>query len=256
MKPWYAGLLAILLVAGVFGYAAPGQVAQPSTTTSAAPAAGAAARIWLGTLDAGGAKLRIQLRLETGGQCALDSLDQQAFGIPCSNVQMNGNTLTLDVPAVNGKFAGQLSADGQTITGTWTQGSPLPLVLMRQKTAVEGPQAKAPDPAIPPVSLNDLQSVLGRDLAAQLTSGQLAPETHAGVTVGVIEHGKRLVFCYGTAKPDSVFEIGSISKTFTATILAQMVEQRKVRLDEPVRELLPAGTVSKPESERRLHCSL
>jgi serine-type D-Ala-D-Ala carboxypeptidase/endopeptidase len=244
MKPRYAGLLAILLVSGAFGCAVPAQVTSPSTTASVSGATG----IWLGTLDAGGAKLRVQLRLETGGQCALDSLDQQAFGIPCGNVQMNGNTLTLDVPAVNGKFAGQLSADGQTITGTWTQGSPLPLVLMRQKTAVEGPQAKAPDPAMPPVSLNDLQSVLGRDLAAQLTSGQLAPETHAGVTVGVIEHGKRLVFCYGTAKPDSVFEIGSISKTFTATILAQMVEQRKVRLDEPVRELLPAGTVSKPES--------
>jgi serine-type D-Ala-D-Ala carboxypeptidase/endopeptidase len=248
MKTRHAGPLAILLAAGVLGCAAPAQVAQPS----AAGAAGVAAGIWLGTLDAGGAKLRIQLRLQAGGQqCALDSLDQQAFGIPCSNVQLSGNTLTLDVPAVNGKFAGQLSNDGQTINGTWTQGGALPLVLTRQKTAVEGPAAKppkAPDPAMPPVSLDGLQAVLKHDLDGQLTSGALAPETHAGVTIGVIEHGKRLVFCYGTAKPDSIFEIGSISKTFTATILAQMVEQGKVRLDEPVRELLPPGTVSKPES--------
>jgi len=248
MKKPCLRLLLILFATGSFACAAP---AQGTPASAAAPASGASG-IWLGTLDAGGTKLRIQLRLGNNGQeCALDSIDQKAFGIPCNNVQLTGDALTLDVPAVNGKFAGTLSADGQTITGTWTQGGALPLVLTRQKEAVTGPLAKPPkppDPAMPPVSVADLHSILDHDLAGQLSSGQLAPATHAGVTVGVIEHGKRLVFSYGTAKPDSVFEIGSISKTFTATILAQMVEQGKVRLDEPVRDLLPPGTVSKPES--------
>jgi serine-type D-Ala-D-Ala carboxypeptidase/endopeptidase len=244
MKSKQIRSLAILLAAGAIGWAARGQVA---TTPATAPSA--ASGIWLGTLDAGGAKLRIQLHLQTGGlDCVLDSIDQKAFGIPCGNVQVNGSSVSFDVPAVGGKFAGQLSADKATITGTWTQGGALPLVLTRQQTAVEGPKAKAPEAAMPPVSLADLQSVLNHDLAGALASGALAPETHAGVTIGVIAHGQRLIFCYGTAKPDSVFEIGSISKTFTATILAQMVEQGKVRLDEPVRELLPAGTVNKPDS--------
>lgn len=39
---------------------------------------------------------------------------------------------------------------------------------------------------------------------------------------------------------------GSITKTFTGLILAQMVAQKRARLDEPVRELLPQGTVAKP----------
>ena len=67
------------------------------------------------------------------------------------------------------------------------------------------------------------------------------------MAIGVWKHGERRVFTYGTAKPDSIFEIGSISKTFTGLILARMVEEGKVRLDEPVRELLPPGTVAKPQ---------
>jgi D-alanyl-D-alanine-carboxypeptidase/D-alanyl-D-alanine-endopeptidase len=43
--------------------------------------------------------------------------------------------------------------------------------------------------------------------------------------------------------PDTAFEIGSITKTFTATLLADMVGRGEVRLSQPVAELLPAGTV-------------
>ncbi len=41
---------------------------------------------------------------------------------------------------------------------------------------------------------------------------------------------------------DTVFEIGSITKTFTATLLALMVQDHTVNLDDPVASLLPAGT--------------
>ena len=56
----------------------------------------------------------------------------------------------------------------------------------------------------------------------------------------------RRVFTYGTAKPDSLFQIGSITKTFTGLMLAQMVVQGKVALDEPIRLLLPPDFVAKP----------
>ena len=99
------------------------------------------------------------------------------------------------------------------------------------------------------MAARDLQSVMDRDLRQQLTSGELAPGTGVGLAIGVLKHGERRVFTYGAAKPDSLFEIGSISKTFTGLILARMVAEGKVRLDEPVRELLPAGTVAKPAGE-------
>ncbi len=100
-----------------------------------------------------------------------------------------------------------------------------------------------------PVAARDIEAVMDRDLTQQLTSGELAPGTGAGLAIGVWKHGERRVFAYGAAKPESLFEIGSISKTFTGLILARMVEAGKVRLDEPVRELLPAGTVAKPPGE-------
>jgi len=225
-------------------------LAQPpagSAQTATSPADG----IWLGTL---GGRLRVQVHLKMGPagawSCALDSLDQGAAGIPCGHVQVSGDAVAFDVPDVQGKFSGTLSADGKTLTGTWTQGAPLPLVLERQTAAVATPKPPPTptDAAMAPVGVADLKPVLDRDLAIALKSGALAPETHGGVTIGVVQHGVERIFSYGTAKDDSVFEIGSITKTFTGLVLAQMVLQGKVRLDEPVRELLPPGTVAKPAS--------
>ena len=39
-------------------------------------------------------------------------------------------------------------------------------------------------------------------------------------------------------RPDSVFQIGSITKTFTTTMIMQLVEQGKLALDRPVRDYL------------------
>jgi CubicO group peptidase (beta-lactamase class C family) len=103
------------------------------------------------------------------------------------------------------------------------------------------------DPAVDPVDAASLEPMLRRELAgAHRPGGPLAQGTGAGLAIGVVKHGERRVYTFGTAKPDSIFEIGSISKTFTGLLLSQMAEEDKVRLDEPVRELMPQGTVAKP----------
>jgi serine-type D-Ala-D-Ala carboxypeptidase/endopeptidase len=110
---------------------------------------------------------------------------------------------------------------------------------------------KAPVPgmqsAMQPVSASDMQAVLTRDLEQQLKSGKLAPGAPFGMAVGVVRNGVRSVFTFGTAKSNSLFEIGSITKTFTGLVLAEMIEDGRVKADTPVRELLPDGTVQKPE---------
>jgi CubicO group peptidase (beta-lactamase class C family) len=172
------------------------------------------------------------------------------MGIPCEGIVASPMSLSLEVAAVHGSLKGDVSADGNTVTATWKQGGgPLAIVLTRQASAIEAEATKiALDPAMDPVDVEKIQSVMDADLKAALASGELAPATEGGVTIGVFEHGVRKVFSYGAAKPDSIFEIGSVSKTFTGLILAQMVQQKKARLDEPVRALLPAGTVTPPAS--------
>lgn len=79
-----------------------------------------------------------------------------------------------------------------------------------------------------------------------------------GAAVGLIsEHGRQTAG-YGKiseknpAAPaaDTEFEIGSITKVFTGLVLAQMVEQHAVTLDEPVQKLL-GDSIRVPEGKDR-----
>lgn len=98
----------------------------------------------------------------------------------------------------------------------------------------------------PIVSAAMIGPLLTRDIDTALAQGGLGPRKSAGVVIGVVRDGMTRVFAFGTAKPDSIFEIGSITKTFTGLLLAQMIVQGKVTLTEPVRKLLPEGLVTAP----------
>jgi CubicO group peptidase (beta-lactamase class C family) len=204
---------------------------------------------WLGTLHTPSVVLRIQLtvRMEDGTLgCSLDSLDQGSFDIPCAIVRYADQNFSFDTPAVRGYWSGRLSDDARRLTGHWTQNEEFVLDFDRQATlqSQPAPPLDRYDPAIAPVDVAGMEAVLQRDLAPALKDGELAPATSAGVAIGIYRKGVRRVLAFGTAKPDSLFEIGSITKTFTALMLAQMVEQSQVRLDESIRGMLPSGTVA------------
>jgi CubicO group peptidase (beta-lactamase class C family) len=71
--------------------------------------------------------------------------------------------------------------------------------------------------------------------------------TAVGFVVGVVRDGQTLILGFGeTVKAsqtapdgDTLFEIGSISKVFTCSLLADMVERGLVKLDDPVQQYLP-----------------
>ena len=165
--------------------------------------------------------------------------------IPCTVISAT-NPIAIDVPAVQGKLSGSLAAN--TIDATWTQGSPLPITLDRQTAAAKPTPPPQPDAALPPADANPFRPSSTKISPPPSPPAHSHPPRTQASPSASFSHGQRSIFTYGTAKPDSVFEIGSITKTFTGLILAQMVEQKSVRLTDPVRELLPPGTVAEPAS--------
>jgi hypothetical protein len=91
---------------------------------------------WMGTLEAGGSQLHVVFHIfntEDGLMATLDSPDQGAKGIPVSKVTRDDASLKMEVKMVGGVFEGKIAKDLSAIEGTWTQGSPLPLVLKKVK---------------------------------------------------------------------------------------------------------------------------
>lgn len=90
---------------------------------------------WQGTLNTGMGELRLVLHITKAPDGALkatmDSVDQNANGIPVDSVVLKNSKLNLNVGAVHGTYEGTVSPDAQTISGTWTQNTPLPLDFKR-----------------------------------------------------------------------------------------------------------------------------
>ena len=203
---------------------------------------------------------QLVFRRDTNGReyCTLDQLDLYTMGEECSNVTLNGTAVSFAVPIGGLYWRGELVENGNRLVGNWSQSIlqagvsrelRFPSDFHRQAAlSAEKPRAHAAyDAALPAVGAAGLEKVLSQDIEAALKGNDLGPGTGAGLTVAVYAHGERRIFCFGEARPGSIYEIGSMTKTFTGLLLAQMFAQGKVKLDDPVRELLPVGTVAKPQ---------
>ena len=79
-----------------------------------------------------------------------------------------------------------------------------------------------------------------------------------GIVVGVIDAKGRRVVAYGSLEKgdkrpidgDTLFEIGSITKVFTALLLADMAHRGEVRLDDPISKYVPS-TAKIPQRDGR-----
>ncbi len=78
---------------------------------------------------------------------------------------------------------------------------------------------------------------------------RIAAGEYPAMVVAVVNGKKSHVYGFGkltngqAPDADTVFSIGSVTKTFTATLLAHAVQQNQLKLDEPVAKLLPGFTV-------------
>lgn len=117
-------------------------VAYPSLALPAFVAAQAAspesksiAGDWNGELNVQGTKLRLVLHIKKNSDGALaatlDSVDQNATGIPVSSVSQKGSDVKLELKGIGASYQGKLNPAGTEISGEWNQGGTLPLVFKR-----------------------------------------------------------------------------------------------------------------------------
>jgi len=139
MKKW----IWILAMAALSGVASFSQLSAQNITGT-----------WQGAIQppqGRGGGLRIVLKISTTDADKLTavmySIDQQSPAIPATTFTRNGSIVKMTVTPLNGTYEGKVSADGNSIEGTWTQGAPLPLNLVR---ATPETAWTIPEPPPPP----------------------------------------------------------------------------------------------------------
>lgn len=93
------------------------------------------------------------------------------------------------------------------------------------------------------LAATDLQTVVDASVKPLMQQQAIA-----GLAVGVVQDGKAHYFNYGVASTDArqpvsehtLFEIGSVSKTFTATLAGYAVASGQLKLSAPASHYLPA----------------
>lgn len=80
-------------------------------------------------------------------------------------------------------------------------------------------------------------------------TARIAAGEYPSMVVAVVDGDRSHIYGFGkldngkTPDADTLYQIGSITKTFTATLLADAVQKDEVKLDTPVAKLLPGFTI-------------
>ena len=94
--------------------------------------------------------------------------------------------------------------------------------------------------AVSPSSASLLPTRVEQAITARIAAGE-----YPAMVVAVVDGDRGHVYGFGKLEngnapdADTLFQIGSVTKTFTATLLAEAVDGGELKLDTPVAELLP-----------------
>ena len=106
---------------------------------------------WQGTLQPpNGPALRIVMQISKDGQnlkAVMNSIDQPAPPFTAAAATFQNSVLKIAVPAIGGNYEGRMNSDGNSISGTWTQGAAMALNLTR---ATPQTAWAIPEPPPPP----------------------------------------------------------------------------------------------------------
>lgn len=182
-----------------------------------------------GTLQVGGPGLR--LRLVIGPTTAvLYSLDQGNVAIAASKVTRTSAGITIEFESIGARYEAAATAAG--LEGVFIQGTPMPLKLQRGAPPVQAdPFAGLIDGPLDQLGLARIKAALGTPAMGLAWRSKAGPAT-------ILVDGLRAVGSPQRVIPADHWHIGSITKSFTATLFARLAERGVVRWDTTIDAVL------------------
>lgn len=218
-------VLKLVMVAVMATFAA--LTAEPAQAQSAPDIVGT----WHGTAKTPAGDITLVLRAERGEDGTLSAKLENFSQSPgrltdISDITVSGGHLVFRIARINASYEGDWDGAAQQWKGTLTQGSAAAINFAKG--------------APPPWQLSSDSEI------RSLIAARNAPRAGQGIVVGVLAPDGQRFVAGGTGvgakvDRDTLFEIGSITKVFTALILADMVNKGVVALDDPAAKYLPAG---------------
>src|SRR5580700_6943362 len=112
-------------------------------------------------------------------------------------------------------------------------------------SAVDAPLAKPEDVGMSSVRLRRIHEAIERHVDAGEISGAVTLVARRGRTVHFEAHGLMDIESKRPMQKDAIFRIASMSKPITGVAVMMMLEEGKLRLNEPVSRFLPEFKNSK-----------
>ena len=189
----------------------------------------------------GGLEVDVDLRQKDGSwEGDISIPEQNATDLPLTKIKVDGADVAFTIDEVPGEptFTGKLSEDGNSLTGTFSQGGQeFPFSLQREAAET----APAPGQSWPELKA-DLE-----DLRKQWNL--------PGLAVAIVYQNK-IVFSEGfgyrdvekklPVTPQTLFAIGSSTKAFTTFALGLLVEEGVLSWNKTVRQYLPDFKLKDP----------
>jgi CubicO group peptidase (beta-lactamase class C family) len=205
---------------------------------------------WEGSIVLPTTALQIRVdfkRSEGAWQATIDIPQQGAQGLPLQSVHFEAPQIHFELQAGPGLAVFDGKLDGDKISGNFTQaGQSFPFSLQRGAAPAPAP---APASAVAPAAKPSLDGL--DDFVAQAMKDWKVP----GLAIAVVQGDKVILLKgYGfrdmekqlPVTPNTLFAIGSITKSFTVTTLGMEMDEGKVDWDKPVRDYLPTFKMYDP----------
>lgn len=195
--------------------------------------------IWSGNLNMNGIKLPLVVHITNNGDSLTSKMDSPAQGvkgIPVDKTTFVNSQLQMSIKSISAFYTGLLQGD--SIAGTFTQMGVSHLLNLKRgihyDTLTQATIVKTP---------TDLKQAVDR---VNLYLNYLVANNRIAGGISIFKNGKEIYNKYfgqdslgATAKDKQTFQIGSVTKTMTATMIYQLAEQKKLSLTDKLSKYYP-----------------